>query len=148
MKKAVSEQQQGTWNPEKFFRSVTEAFGDGSIKLVAVRKLYDFSEASADRIDWGRGRFVGSFAVKFDKICQRSLFHVKSDGRLSLNFGWLNGTKEAEAYRDRFKELLNKYVPDMDIPEDYQPRYVDVPAEVWAPVVDKLIAAVRELIQQ
>ena len=48
-------------------------------------------------MSWGTGGKKGSFSVKDSDLCQRSLLSVYSNGRMNLNFGWLNGTERALA---------------------------------------------------
>ena len=103
------------WDEASFFQDLEEKTDARTV--AAVRKLYEFSKERADDISWGRGGGTGSFNPKFYSIDPKSLYTVWSNGRITVNFGWLTGDK-AEEFRERLraelKEIpaLAKYIPD------------------------------------
>ena len=105
-----------------------------------MRELYKFSKERADDISWGRGSGTGSFNPKFYFIDPKSLYSVWSNGRVTINFGWLVGDK-AEELREKLRAELKKvpslarYIPDEGL------KSAGIPKEVWVPVCDNLIAA-------
>lgn len=101
-----------------------------------------FSKERADDISWGRGGSTGSFNPKFYFINPKSLYTVWSNGRITVNFGWLTGGK-AEEFRERLRTELKKvpslarYVPDSGL------KSPGIPAEAWVPVCDEFLAALE-----
>lgn len=131
------------WDEAGFFQDARSKLDESH--LTAVRKLYDFSKGVADRIDWGTGTTVASFNVKFDKVSVRSLYTVKSNGELKLNFAWLDDNETATRYRDDFKARLDQ-IKELTIPGNYRELWLAIPGNEWCPVLDKFIGAVRGLI--
>lgn len=130
------------WNEESFFEDAKNKLKESELKSVKI--LYEFSKG-ADQISWGTGATRGSFNPKFFKISIRSLYSVFSSGILRFNFGWLNDNESTGKYRDDFKRKLEK-LKGISIPNNYQEKYVDVPAKEWAPRVNDFIKIVRDLI--
>lgn len=138
--------ERGQWNKEKFFTHARENLTDEQYK--AVEALYNFSKEKANDITWGTGGQRGSFSVKFSKISSsKSLYTVSSNGILSLNFGWLHDTSDAEKYRDAFRNKLSR-IKAITIPPDYQEKYVWVAVDKWSPAVNDFIEIVQELISE
>ena len=86
------------WSEGAFFADAQKRLT--SDQLAAVHALYDFAATTADYIDWGTGSNRGSFNAKYASACPRAPFSVYSDGTLQLNFGHLNGSVTATAFRD------------------------------------------------
>jgi len=133
------------WDELSFFELTAKSLKKDEFE--AVKKIYEFSKKTAEGIGWGTGFARASFGPKFSKISEtKSLYTVKSDGKLSLNFGWLNDSKTAEEYRDKFKKLLeNKKL--FKIPEDYQTHHPEYKIEIWSKKVDDFIEAVGDLLK-
>ena len=126
------------WDEASFFQDLEEKTDAHTV--TAVRKLYEFSKERADEIGWGRGSGTGSFNPKFYSIDPKALYSVWSNGRVTINFGWLVGDK-AEELREKLRAELKKvpslarYIPDEGL------KSAGIPKEVWVPVCDNLIAA-------
>lgn len=133
------------WDETSFFEDAKLKLKDK--QLGAVKELYDFSKATADQITWGTGATRSSFNVKFSDLSNKSLYTVYSDGRLAINFGWLNDNKTAEKYRDKLKDELEK-IPGLTIPQNYQDIFPHFRVEHWAPLIDKFISAVKQLLRK
>ena len=58
-------------------------------ELEAFKKIYDFSKQYADAVRLGTGSY-GSFSSIFENICNKSLYTLSTDGRLSFNFHWIS----------------------------------------------------------
>ena len=111
-------------------------------------KLYEFSKKSSHGISWGTGFVRGSFSPKFLKISEtKSLYTVKDDGKIALNFGWLNDNDNVTKYRDKFKKLMDKKEL-FKIPRDYKTHYPEYKIGLWYKKVDKLIDAIKALIEE
>jgi hypothetical protein len=115
----------GRWTADEFFAD-------------AVRRLV----ASPYAVKWGSGAKRGSFGL-YLPACPRSLISIYSDGKLALNFGWYNGSPEAEAVRDAFKQrvaarlglVVGEYEAH-ELPEFY--------LDEWADKAEGLIAVLSE----
>lgn len=124
------------WSEQTFFDDVNRRLSP--IEQQAVREMYDGSKAVADGISFGTSATAGSFSPKFAHASQRSFYTVKTDGTLTLNFGWHDrsgeeeGFPKQEAYRDAFKQALDS-TGFASIPEDYKRKWIEVPAAVWMP---------------
>jgi hypothetical protein len=77
------------WTRERFFKDA-EARGLDMEVIQAMHDLLAFSEVEASKIYWGTGKETGSFTFHHlqDDVTY-SLFSVRSDGRIQINFGWL-----------------------------------------------------------
>lgn len=132
------------WDEQSFFDDAKSKLTDE--QLAAVKKVYDFSKDMVDENRWGSGVGKGSFNPIFTKICSKSLYSVYSNGRLTLNFHWINENAEMERYRDEFKDKLSK-IKGITIPADYRGHFVGIPIEKWLPIVDEFIITVKDLIK-
>ena len=130
----------GQWEEASFFQDLEEKM-DANI-VAAVRNLYRFSNEHADEISWGRGGNTGSFNPKFYFIDPRSLYTVWSNGRITVNFGWLSSDVFRERLRAELKTMpaLAKYIPDRGS------KSAGIPAEVWAPICGDFIAALERFL--
>ena len=52
-------------------------------------------------VNWETGAVRGSFNLVSQERCPRTFVSLFSDGEVWVNLGWLNGTAEAEWFRDR-----------------------------------------------
>lgn len=132
------------WDETSFLKIASETLDKESFE--AVKKLYDFSKDVADSITWGTGSKRSSFNPRFLKISSKSLYTMRSNGKLSLNFGWLNDNETSEKYRDDFKEILEKE-KIFDIPADYKTHFPEYEAKEWSRKTDKFIEAVEKLLK-
>jgi hypothetical protein len=87
------------WDETAFFAVITKQLKPNHVE--AVRGVYDWAQAKADRIIWGTGTVRGSFNPRFDRASTRSIFTVWSDGLLSANYGWFRNDKPGRIYADR-----------------------------------------------
>jgi hypothetical protein len=105
-----------------------------------VQDLYRFSHSIA-RVTFGTGLKTGSFSAKFDQISVRSIYTVYSDGRLELNFVWLEDNPRAVAAVERLGAELAR-IPGFNLPPDFRKRHVSITASRWTPQLDKFKSAV------
>lgn len=76
------------WTEQEFFEKA-EAELSPEVNQV-IRKLYDWSRTTADRVWFGTGMEKGSYTFHYlldGKTA--SVFSIHTDGNLTLNFGWL-----------------------------------------------------------
>ena len=139
------------WDEERFFADAEKNLTPEQLK--AVRRVYEFvtgkdgTGGKADKIIWGKGKVAGSFNPRWDRIGKYQPFTVFSDGKLEINFGWLGDTEPERRLRDSFKRALDK-IEGFTFPKDYQDRFPFIAAKTWAPVVDRFIETVRDLVTQ
>lgn len=132
------------WGEEGFFEDA-ENRKLGETDIAAIRKLFDFSQIAADELSWGRGATRASFSPKFHKVSHKSLYTVRSTGKMSVNLKWLDDLENSQRYRDEFAKML-KQIPALSAASNYQSQVPQIPAEKWCPVVDQFIAAVQKLL--
>lgn len=134
------------WDEDSFFKDVKE-------KLIpkyyeAVRKLYDFSKKHADEISWGTGFATGSFNPKFRSISRRSIFTVRSDGDLYINFGWLDDDEYTIRWREKLLETLKKTKwLSKKIHESVEYKFIKLTIDLWGPNVDDFIRMFEEMLK-
>lgn len=133
------------WDENSFFEDTETKLTKEEIEL--IRKLYNFSKNFADNITWGTGITKATFNVKFDELSNKSLFSVYSDGRLAVNFGWLNDNETAKDYRDKLKEKLEK-IEGIKIPQNYQDLQPHFLIQEWGPVVNDFISVIEDLFKR
>lgn len=127
----------------------TSYFSDALRKLTgsnfqAVEAFYGRCLEMGFEIDWGTGKDNGSFSVKELSISQKSLLSVQSNGKLILNFGWLNGNERVEKARDRFKELVVQKT-GIRILDDYARHYITYSIAEWSSKTEALAEVLRDL---
>jgi len=128
------------WDEKTFFDDANTRMEKE--RVAAVKKLYDFSKHV---ITWGTGSSVGSFNAKFEKIGTRSLYTVKSDGQLILNFHWLDDNSQMKHYRDEFKNKMSAL--KLEIPSDYSDKLVHIKISDWYGKADAIIDGINSLIE-
>jgi hypothetical protein len=146
---AVNQQASGArrkWDETSFLVEAETKLSGG--ELMALKEIYAFSKKIADETTWGTGAARPSFQVKINAISGRSLYGVNCEGRLSLNFHWLNDTAEAEKFRDSFKNLIDANIPSWDIPKDYQTQFIKLGIKDWAGNLQEFKKVVEELISK
>ena len=130
------------WEEKSFLEDVAAKLSKE--ETYAVRKLYEFSKNNAEGINWGTGTTCASFSPKFSIIGNKSLYTVRSNGKLSLNFGWLGGDESTAKYRDKFKKIIEKEKMFI-IPENYKTHFPEYGIDLWRKKVDEFIDLVRNL---
>lgn len=131
------------WDEESFFRDAKNRVK--GIGYEAIRKLYNFSKKYADEISWGTGTITGSFNPKFYSISKKSIYTVKSDGYLFINFGWLNDNENAIKWK---KGLLKKLRQiewlTNKIPPSAEDKLIGISIDEWGPNVDEVITLLKD----
>jgi len=144
-KKVVSVPGRKTWDYDSFFRHAKEILDAEEYDV--VRKLYDFSREKADEITWGTGASTGSFNPKFHSISVRSVYSVRSDGRLYINLGWLNDNEYALQWREKLRKELTTIRPIADYIPETGDKYPGIPPEAWTPAVDEFMTVMTKLLE-
>ncbi len=96
------------WNEAQFLQKIEEDLDAPSVTF--IKDLLQFSHSSGYQLRWGSGAKSGSFGLLVDTIAPRTLFVVTTDGYLSFNYGWINGSEKAEAFRDEYADAMRNKV--------------------------------------
>ena len=127
------------WTEAKFLEAVADPEVDAMRSV--IRSCRDLGLS----LRWGTGAQVGSLNVVQASVSAKSFLTFYSDGRLSLNFGWLRGP--ALSLRDRLRDAASDEL-GWDIPVDYVDRWVQVPADQWVPALPALLGIVKRLVTE
>lgn len=143
-KKVISVSRRKKWDENSFFEDAKRkpAFYD------AVRKLYKFSQQKANEISWGTGSTTGSFNPKFHSISKRSIYTVWSDGRLTINYGWLDDNEHMIQFREKLLFELKKIKSIANYVRKSGNKYPIIPPIAWTPVVEKLMRIIKKLLEE
>jgi len=133
------------WDKESFFAEAEDRLDPANLSV--VRSLFNYCESSPGEIGWGTGVSRGSFTFRSSVISQKSLITVTSDGGLTLNFGWLNGSSRAETARDQLKEIATEKL-GLTVPTNYQVKYPVFSIEQWGSKVDLLTQGLTDVLKQ
>jgi len=135
------------WDEESFFKDLDERVESEEVRN-AIRKLFNFSKEKADKTPdfWGEAK-IGSFSPKFQRISQRSVYTVRSNGVLQINFGWLNDNENTLQWREKLYNRLREIMKDRITPEKKE-KYPNIPPEIWVPRVEDFINIITELLEE
>ena len=144
-KKIASISKRKKWDEESFL----DAAKKHPKAYEGIQKLYNFSKDNADEIKWGTGSSRGSFNPKFLSISVRSIFTVRSDGHLAINFGWLHDNEQTLKWREKLRdELKSIKLISSYIPQSSDKKYPEIPHKSWAPAVDEIINILTKLLKK
>lgn len=133
------------WDEEQFMNEISKNFSGK--ELDSIKKLYNFCKDNSI-IYWGTGNTRGSFNPVVEKISEnKSIITVRSNGVLSLNFHWLNESKNTEKYRDLFGKLI-KEKTGLKLQNDWKERFATYKLKEWNEFTDELIEVLKELIKK
>jgi hypothetical protein len=113
-------------------------------ELVAVRKLYEFSQEIADEMVWGTGSIRGSFNPTVNAINTQTFYGVFSNGNLQFHHNLMQGDEVFGQWRDNFEKGLKSLTPIKQMFSQRKSKTPEIPPSAWAPVVDELIEILRE----
>lgn len=140
-KQAGTISERRTWNEESFFERASEQLSSAEVR--ALRELYDFSVARADRVTFGTGTQTVTFNVKFDRISPRSLYSVSAKNELWFNFNWIEGEAGGLAKQRLLEFLLDHGI---EVPDDIMQKFFPVPPDLWTLELAGLKLAIEEVI--
>jgi hypothetical protein len=135
IKKTVTVKQaaRGQWDYDRFFEHLTT-----QVPEKVSSKIKDFYDLCADNelsIRWGTGKETGSFSLVFPQVIRKSLLSIYSNGKLSLNFGWLNEGEKERALRDTFFQQLRDEA-GFNLTEQIKDKYPSFSYKEW---IDKIV---------
>jgi len=112
---SVSYSNRKGWNEESFFQVVARDLGKSEFE--SMKRIYDEFVKIANKIKWGTGASLGSYAPVITDISPNgSLISIFANGKLSIKFNWFYNNEKEKKSRDRFKELLNRKAKGLKIP--------------------------------
>ncbi len=141
----VSTEQRIRWNEQLFFAAASGYLTAQELEI--VHSLYEHTLEKGLEVTWGTGAKRGSMNVKAVFICPRSIFTVLTDGRMYLNFGWLDGNEIAVGFRKRFMEMLNEDLGWKILPEQ-ETKYPPVSKLEWMPKAKQLVDLIADLVEK
>lgn len=148
---AISQQKKGAsrshgvWEASSFVKSASEKWKLNEEQLGAVQQLLDFSAKRSDDVGWGTGKIYGSFSPKFLRVSARSVYTMQADGRLTINFAWLNTTEEEKKFRERLADEL-KAIPVFEAKIKQADGYPAFTVDEWGGEVGHFLAVIDKLV--
>ena len=106
------------WTEEEFFRVLGEKTADPKVVTVA-EELHKWAKKEADRIWLGTGIETGSITFHYLKDGKTiSVFTIYTNGRISLNYGWLSTQIDRKTMKE-FHKLIHEIPSFERIPADF-----------------------------
>ena len=139
----VSSSARRQWDKEMFFEDAQARLKPEEV--AALRQLLHFAQEHSLQVRWGGGKAAGSFSLVNDKLGTRSFFSVFSNGMLSCNFGYVEGSPEADEFRSSLEKILRTDL-GLRMPEDIKNKFPGWKASEWASKVEVLCARLGNLI--
>jgi len=131
------------WDQERFFEAIDKKFEHpGDRKIIKELIQWAMVKENFDSVAYGTGSVEGSFNPKLSNFSQRSVFTLYTDGRLVLNFDWLNDNDEIKRKTKVLEERLQKIFPQVPLIDQKYPR---IEFELWKNKLDdfkKIISGV------
>ncbi len=141
---AVSSSIRKEWNEGSFFQALEQTLE--KTEAEEMKKIYNKFKIISDRIRWGTGGLVGSYAPIIEKISQnRSLLSIHSNGKLTIKFNWFSNNEDEKSVRDKFKQLLDMYTKGFKIPSNFRDLMVSFELKEWILHVEGIIKSFEEL---
>ena len=127
------------WDEPGMFADARQKLSDEEYD--AFDKVYRFVKETADKVNFGTGSY-GAFSPIFLRLCNKSLFTLGADGRLSFNFDWVarDNSQTADAYKAAMEHIGFKF------PADWRVTRPSVSSAEWRPRAGAFIGALRKLL--
>ena len=129
-----------TWDEESYFQALEPL---QPFEVDAIRHLYQYGLKNGYQIRWGTGASRGSLGLRHPAICPRTILTVFTDGHLTFNYVWLDGSDQAEAFRD---ELRSRAAQELDLATPDGRRGKEFTLSSWVPHLSALTALLDELV--
>lgn len=131
------------WDRPSYFADAKDRLTPEQVS--AIESLLDHCLSLGCEVAWGTGIQKGSFNVKEPVICPRSFLTCYSNGDLTFNLFWLNGSELALHAQRRLKELAGK---KLNLPSGAEDRPLaivqwGIRSREVAEVVDELLSDCR-----
>lgn len=132
------------WDEQSFFDDASNHLEPDL--LARLHTIYEWSQKQSDEITWGTGSKRGSFTPKFNHVTDKSVYNIFSDGKMWINFPYLQQSEKSIEYGIRLGEELKKEVPSLPVPDNFMGEYVTIPFEQWEPVLDDFIKVLENVL--
>ena len=103
------------WNKDTFIKSAKQKCIPHISNVII--DLVNFAESSADQVEWGRGKEVGTmtFKCKTDDFGVVPIFNLTTDGQIKFQVNFLrNNVTSKEIVRDYQLKLESNFMMDFD----------------------------------
>ncbi|MFA7309052.1 MAG: hypothetical protein WC045_03200 [Patescibacteria group bacterium] len=141
IKVSTSNSARKRWSEDELLNAAKSTLS--SEGYAAFEKLYVFSKEHADNVSFGTGTSSGSFSPIFSSVCPRSLFTLRTNGTLSLNFQWINGYDGAEEFRSLYFDKMRQIGLDL-LPADIE-KYPNFSLDQWLQYSDNILAVLSDI---
>lgn len=135
-KVTVSSRSSRKWDRASFLEEIENKLPEDHVS--AIKSLLSYIEGAEFEIRWGRGRARGSISAVAPSISGKSIFSVYTDGKLTLNFPWLDDTDDALNFRERYFAAAQERLAFGTAIDDVS-KYPSVPVAEWGPRVSEVI---------
>lgn len=126
------------WTEQMLLEDARHKFSEEEFR--AFEKIYSFSKQHASEVRLGTGSY-GSFNPIFEKVCDKSLYTLATDGRLSFNFHWISNKDFVHKYRDAMQNI------GFTIPENYTEVRPSIQADEWVPKSGAFLSALSAILK-
>jgi len=124
-----------TWTEVTLLEDAKDKYSEE--EFIAFKRIYDFSKQSADEVRFGTGMYA-SFSPIFQKFCDKSLYTLGTDGRLSFNFHWIDDKDFSQKYKNALESI------GFTIPTNFNEVRPSVPPEEWVIRAEEFVRIVGE----
>lgn len=140
---SVTKKETKKWDRASFFEEIGKRLESAHVS--AIESLFNECEELGSVFLYGSGKVDGSFSAKWPQISEKTILTVYTNGILTLNFTNLNSSGRGEKAKDILKKLIANKV-GLEVPEDYEKRYVGYKIDIWSQKVEQVIEALREIV--
>ena len=141
---AVSSSIRKEWDEETFFQALEQTLE--KTETEEMKRIYNKFKIISDKIRWGTGGLIGSYAPIIEKISpSRSLLSIHSNGKLTIKFNWFLNNEYEKSVRDKFKQLLDRYTKGLKISPNFRDLMINFELKEWILHAEGIIKAFEEL---
>jgi hypothetical protein len=130
-----------SWTEEETLEEARENLSPEA--YAGFMSLYAFAKEGADRLSLGSGVNWGSFGPIYEDVCPRTVFTLRTNGKLSWNLGWFRSGRELA-----FKGLLFESVrQSFDLSDEDKNSFREFTPDEWVPHVGSIIEGLRHALR-
>jgi len=135
----TSGQSRKKWTEESYFAALASELQPEQVEV--IRDVLSVARELNLEVRWGTGARRGTMSLVAPALCHRTFLSIYTDGSLSFNQGWLDGSDEA----DRLKAALTSGVGNLMglVPKDPESFYWTYQMGEWQGRSDGLLRLVR-----
>jgi hypothetical protein len=143
-KVSIEGRAQRQWDRESFLDEIERRVGNDA--RAGFADIIDQIQSLGADMSWGRGAKTGSTNPKWSTVASRSLVSIYTDGKISLNFPWLQNERDTTA-SDKLYERIRANT-DLDVPDDYLAKYPIFTWPDWKHEAEGVITAMAETVAE